>query len=163
TASQRKTIWAALTALSTVAIGAIGVGAIWLISTVLGFLQPILIPFAIAGVIAYLLDPIVSKIVSWGTSRQRAVLGVFTVFSLALAGVLVWIIPAVWVQMAHVVQKVPGYRARVSENVNNFNVWARGLERKYGVRVMPQIPEKIEIPQIPPEVKSTRQSEDPGV
>ncbi|HZJ16143.1 MAG TPA: AI-2E family transporter [Chthoniobacteraceae bacterium] len=163
TASQRKTIWAALTALSTVAIGAIGVGLIWLISRVLGFLQPILIPFAIAGVIAYLLDPIVSKIVSWGTSRQRAVLGVFTVFSLALAGVLVWIIPAVWVQMAHVVQKVPGYRARIIENVNHFNVWARGLERKYGVRVMPQIPEKIEIPQIPPEVKSTRQGEDPGV
>ena len=165
TASQRKTIWVALTALSTVTIGAIGVGLIWLISRVLGFLQPILIPFAIAGVIAYLLDPIVSKIVLWGTSRQRAVLGVFTVFSLALAGVLVWIIPAIWMQMAHVVQKVPGYRARIIEKVNHFNVWARSLERKYGVRVMPQIPEKIEIPQIPPDakVKSASQGHDPAV
>jgi predicted PurR-regulated permease PerM len=146
TASQRKTIWAALTALSTVTIGAIGVGLIWLISTVLGFLQPILIPFAIAAVIAYLLDPVVSRIVLWGTSRQRAVLAVFAVVSLALAGVLVWIIPAIWMQMAHVGEKLPGYRARIIESVNHFNIWARSLERKYGVRVMPQIPEKIESP-----------------
>ena len=146
TASQRKTIWAALTALSTVTIGAIGVGAIWLISTVLGFLQPILIPFAIAGVIAYLLDPVVSKVVAWGTSRQRAVLAVFAVFSLALAGVLVWIIPAIWVQMGHVREKLPGYRVRIIESVNHFNLWARSLETKYGVRVIPQVPEKIELP-----------------
>ena len=164
TASQRKTIWAAVTALSTVTIGAIGVGAIWLISTVLGFLQPILIPFAIAGVIAYLLDPIVSKIVLWGTSRQRAVLGVFTVFSLALAGALVWLIPAIWIQMAHVVRKVPDYRARIIQNVNSFNIWARSLERKYGVRVIPQIPEKIEGLQIPPDtkLKSATQGDDPA-
>jgi predicted PurR-regulated permease PerM len=164
TASQRKTIWAALTALSTVTIGAIGVGIIWLISTVLGFLQPILIPFAIAGVIAYLLEPVVSKIVAWGTSRQRAVLGVFTVFSLALAGVLVWIIPAIWMQVAHVAQKVPGYRAKIIENVDHFNVWARSLERKYGVRVIPQIPEKIVTPQIPADakLKPATQDDDPA-
>jgi hypothetical protein len=43
TAWQRKTIWGALTALAVVTIGAIGVGLIWLVSKVLGFLQPILI------------------------------------------------------------------------------------------------------------------------
>ena len=146
TVSQRKTIWTALTALSTVAIGAIAVGLIWLASQVLGFLQPILIPFAVAGVIAYLLDPVVSKIVSLGTSRHRAVLGVFAVVTLGLIGVLVWIIPALWTQVGHVGEKVPAYRTRLVKNVNQFNVWAHALDTKYGVRIFPQIPEKIENP-----------------
>ncbi len=146
TVSQRKTIWTALTALSTVAIGAIVVGVIYLTSVVLGFLQPILIPFAVAGIIAYLLDPVVSKIVSWGTSRHRAVLGVFTVVTLGLIGVLVWIIPALWTQVGHVGEKVPAYRTQVVKLVNQFNVWAHGLDTKYGVRIFPQIPEKIEYP-----------------
>ena len=146
TVSQRKTIWTALTALSTVTIGAIAVGLIWLTSHVLGFLQPILIPFAIAGVIAYLLDPVVSRIVKWGTSRHRAVLAVFAVFSLSLAGVGVWIIPALWTQVAHVSEKLPAYRTRIVKHVNEFNVWAHSLDTKYGVRILPQIPAKIENP-----------------
>ena len=146
TVSQRKTIWTALTALSTVAIGAIAVGLIWLTSMVLGFLQPLLIPFAVAGVIAYLLDPIVSRIVSWGTSRHRAVLGVFAVVTLGLIGVLVWIIPALWTQVGHVGEKVPAYRTRIVKNVDQFNEWAHALDTKYGVRIFPQIPDKIENP-----------------
>jgi predicted PurR-regulated permease PerM len=139
-------MWSALSALSVVAIGAIAVGALWLISRVLGFLQPFLIPFAVAGVLAYLLDPVVSRIVSWGTSRQRAVMAVFAVMTIALAGILVWIIPAIWTQSGNVVRKVPTYRTRVVELVANFNDWAHTTEEKYGIRFLPQIPEKIEIP-----------------
>ena len=36
---QRKTAWAALSAVSVVAIGAVAVGLVWLTSQVLGFLQ----------------------------------------------------------------------------------------------------------------------------
>ena len=158
--SQKKTIWTALTALSTVAIGAVAVGLIWLTSEVLGFLQPILIPFAIAGVIAYLLDPVVSKIVAWGTSRHRAVLAVFAVFSLGLAGVLVWIIPALWSQLGHVGEKVPGYRTRIVKHVNEFNVWAHGLDTKYGVRIFPQIPQKLENPLEIPAKSATEKTDD---
>ena len=146
TVSQRKTIWTALTALSTVVIGAIAVGFVWLTSEVLRFLQPILIPFAVAGVIAYLLEPVVVRIVAWGTSRHRAVFGVFAVVTLGLIGVLVWIIPELWTQVGHVGEKVPAYRTRLVKNVNQFNVWAHALDTKYGVRIFPQIPEKIENP-----------------
>src|SRR5947207_2104209 len=41
---QRKTMWSALATLAVVSIGAISVGLVWLVSTVIGFLQPILIP-----------------------------------------------------------------------------------------------------------------------
>jgi predicted PurR-regulated permease PerM len=144
-------MWSALSALSVVAIGAIAVGALWVISRVLGFLQPFLVPFALAGVLAYLLDPVVSRIVTWGTSRQRAVMTVFAVMTIALAGILVWIIPAIWTQTANLVRKVPAYRTRVVQMVGDFNDWAHSIEQKYGVRVLPQIPEKIENPLAEPE------------
>ena len=144
-------MWSALSALSVVTIGAITVGAIWLISRVLGFLQPILVPFAIAGVMAYLLDPVVSRIVSWGTSRQRAVMTVFAVVTIALAGILVWIIPAIWTQTGNLIRKVPTYRTRVVELVGDFNVWAHEMEEKYGVSFVPRIPEKIDNLLVEPE------------
>jgi predicted PurR-regulated permease PerM len=104
---QKKTLWAALSALAVVVIGSIAVGLIWLTSRVLGFLQPILIPFAVAGVMAYLLDPVVSKLVAWGASRKRAVLYVFAVVSIGLAGILLWLVPAVSQQSVQLARKTP--------------------------------------------------------
>ena len=69
---QRKTIWRALTALAIAAIFAVAVGFIYIFSQVMAFLQPILVPFAIAGVLAYLLDPLVQRLERLGTTRARA-------------------------------------------------------------------------------------------
>ncbi len=152
TAWQRKTMWSALAALAVVVIGGIAVGLVWLVSTVIGFLQPILIPFAIAGVMAYLLEPVVAKIASWGTSRQRAVISVFALVTLMLAGVMLWVIPAIWVQTGRLVHKVPAYRDAIIQKVGQFNEWMQTLEQRFGVHgVMPQIPEKVENPLVAPE------------
>jgi predicted PurR-regulated permease PerM len=142
---QQKMMWSALAALAVVTIGAIAVGLIWLMSNVIGFLQPILIPFAVAAVMAYLLEPVVSWIVRLGTSRHRAVISVFALVTISLTGVMVWIIPAIWMQTSNLVQKVPTYRDKIEAKVKEFNDWARSLEQKYGVR-MPQIPESIPNP-----------------
>jgi predicted PurR-regulated permease PerM len=153
---QRKMMWSALAALSLVTIGAVAVGLVWLISTVIGFLQPILVPFAIAAVMAYLLEPVVSWIVRLGTSRQRAVLSVFAVVTIAFAGVMLWIIPAIWIQTSNLVRRVPAYQDRIEAKVGQFNDWARSLtqkyndwahsmDQKYGVRV-PEIPPTIRNP-----------------
>ncbi len=146
---QKKTMWSALAALSVVAIGAIAVGLVWLVSTVIGFLQPILIPFAIAGVMAYLLEPVVAKIVSWGWSRQFGVFSVFGLVTIAFAGVMVWIIPAIWVQSARLVHQVPTYRNAIIKKVGQFNEWTATLEKKYGIQaVLPQLPSKSESPAV---------------
>jgi len=82
---QRRTMWTSLTAVSMVVLGAIAVGAVILTSYVLGFLQPILIPVAVAAIIAYLLEPIVL----WLTRKDnhldhgRSVMVVFASFMLA--------------------------------------------------------------------------------
>ena len=83
---QRKTLWSALTAVAVVTIGAIGIGLIWVCSRVFAFLQPILVPFAVAAVMAYLLEPVVSKLVKWGSSRLLAVIFVFTLVQRLLFG-----------------------------------------------------------------------------
>ncbi len=129
---QKKTIWAALTALSVVAIGAIAVGLVWVMSKVLGFLQPILIPFAVAAVLAYLLDPLVSRIAAWGTSRQRAVFAVFALLLLMLTGILLWLVPALSTQTGNLVRKVPQYTQQVKTMVFDFS---HNVQQKYGIRL----------------------------
>jgi predicted PurR-regulated permease PerM len=128
---QKKSIWAAFTTLAVVAIGAVAVGLIWIFSSVVAYLQPILTPFAIAGVLAYLLEPVVAKIVSWGTSRRRAVLAVFAVVLIATTGILIWIIPAIWTQAGNLARRVPRYQERANHLIGDFTVWAHSLEDKF--------------------------------
>jgi predicted PurR-regulated permease PerM len=149
---QKKTIWAALTTMSVVGIGAIAVGLVWVMSTVLGFLQPILIPFAVAAVLAYLLDPAVSRISSWGTSRQRAVFAVFALLLLMLAGLLLWVIPALSTQTGNLARKVPHYTVQVKTLVVDF---AHDIHVKYGIKLLPEItplPDGTDAETTPPDI-----------
>jgi predicted PurR-regulated permease PerM len=148
---QRKTLWSALTAVAVVTIGAIIVGIIWLTSRVLGFLQPILIPFAIAGVLAYLLDPVVSRIVSWGTSRHRAVFAVFAIVSILFAGVLLWVVPAISEQSVNLARRVPGYTQRAKTQVIHLAQVAR---EKYGIALLPDWEKPAEPKPSPADLKN---------
>lgn len=77
---QRRTLWSAITALSIVVIGAITVGMVMLTGTVLSYLQPILVPLAVAAIIAYLLEPIIGWLCRRGWSHRKAMLVVFIAF-----------------------------------------------------------------------------------
>ena len=164
---QRKTLWAAISTASVVLIGYIAVKLIMLTSEVLGFLQPILIPFAIAAVMAYLLDPVVSwivawgsrqqvaRIITWGTTRQRAVFLVFGVVTLALIGIAIWIVPAISRQTGSLVHRVPRYTEQVKVLVLKF---AHNVEQKTGLHLLPEMPPAPEPPEAaktPPEVPPT--------
>jgi len=136
TAFQRNTLWTAITALSITLIGALAIGFIYLGTQVLGFLQPILVPFAVAGVLAYLLEPGVVWLERRGLGRQKSVMLVFVLFSLALGGLAWWIIPKIGEQMANVAKKVPGYTVKARTAAMNF---AAKLEADYGIPV-PHLP-----------------------
>ena len=106
---QQKMMWGALTALALFAIGAMAVYLIRGVGMVLSFLQPLLIPLAVAGVLAYLLEPVVRKLCQWGLSRTWAVLLVFGVFTISVGLILVWIIPVIYQQGAEFGRDVPKY------------------------------------------------------
>ncbi len=81
---QSKTIWRALTGIAILVIGILIVGLIWLAGKTLGYLQPVLVPLAVAGIVAYLLDPIVTWLQHRGLSRIKAVISVFASFIIIL-------------------------------------------------------------------------------
>ncbi|MBK1834074.1 AI-2E family transporter [Roseibacillus ishigakijimensis] len=82
---QQRTLWSGLTGLAIVLLGAILVGLIWLTGQVLGYLQPVLVPLAVAGIVAYLLDPVVEWLQHRRKlSRFKAVLAVFGAFTLVV-------------------------------------------------------------------------------
>lgn len=106
---QKKVCWSGLTALAMLAIAVvllITFGAVvWLLSA----LQPLLIPVAIAAILAYLLDPVVRFLGRRGISRTKSTLTVFAVFFLVVAGVLLSIVPAGYRQGAELIGNFPDY------------------------------------------------------
>ncbi|PYJ11365.1 MAG: hypothetical protein DMF06_02825 [Verrucomicrobia bacterium] len=114
---QRKTMWAALTALFVVILITVACSVVWLAANVIGFLQPILIPVAIAVILAYLLEPLITKLTSNGLSRTKAVLAVFTIAILSLAVLIAWLAPIVSMQAAGVARELPQYTLKARDQV----------------------------------------------
>lgn len=97
---QQRTIWSAATGVALLVIAALLVFLIWLTGQVLGFLQPVLVPLALAGIIAYLLDPLVRWFQKRGLSRLRSVVMVFGCALAAFLLLLAVMIPQVGNQVA---------------------------------------------------------------
>jgi predicted PurR-regulated permease PerM len=106
---QQKLFWAALTALAFVALGAVTVLVGGLFLRGISFLQPVLIPVAIAGILAYLLEPVVQWLEGKKLGRTKAVVIVFIAFTLGIAGIFVWVAPIVWKQGNTFVNDLPRY------------------------------------------------------
>ena len=117
TAWQRKTMWAALTAICIVLLFGIVGSVVWMTGRLIGFLQPILIPVAIAVILAYLLDPLVTHLSERRMSRARAILLLFAIAFLAICAVLAWIVPTIYVQGAAVARELPAYTNRARDQV----------------------------------------------
>src|SRR6187455_3165673 len=92
TPGQARIIWVAVTGVALAVIIALVVGCIWGIGEILQILGPVLWPLAVAGVLAYLLDPVVDYIERKRVPRTRAILSVFAlaiVILIALVGSVV--------------------------------------------------------------------------
>jgi predicted PurR-regulated permease PerM len=109
TAWQRKILWSALTALALAFIAGLAITVLIYVGVVLGFLQPLLIPVAAAGILAYLLEPVVDKFCLYGIERTKAVIYVFLLILLPLVGICFWVIPEIVHQSLQFARDVPGY------------------------------------------------------
>ena len=140
TAFQRSTMWTAITALSITIIGALATGLIYLATQVMTFLQPILVPFAVAGVLAYLLEPGVEWLERRGLSRQRSVLLAFAVFTLAIGGLGWWIVVKLDDHDLHLAERVPVYYAKAQKAVIDFSA---KIEKDYNIKLMPRAETRV--------------------
>jgi predicted PurR-regulated permease PerM len=134
TTFQKNALWTAVTALSLTLIGALAIGLIYLGTQVLGFLQPILVPFAVAGVLAYLLEPGVAWLERRGLNRQPSVLLAFGLFTLGLIGLGWWAVPKIGEQTANLAKKVPAYTLKARTAAVDF---AARVEKDYGISLLP--------------------------
>ncbi|MCW0219275.1 MAG: AI-2E family transporter [Prosthecobacter sp.] len=137
TAFQRSALWTAITALSITIVGALSIGFIFLGTKVIGFLQPILTPFAVAGVLAYLLDPGVAWLERRGLKRMPAVWVIFALFSVGLIGLGWWLVPKLGEQTSSFAKKVPGYTVKARTAALDF---ATRLDRDYGFTILSHAP-----------------------
>jgi len=144
TTFQKNALWTAVTALSLTLIGALAIGLIYLGTQVLGFLQPILVPFAVAGVLAYLLEPGVAWLERRGLNRQPSVLLAFGLFTLGLIGLGWWAVPKIGEQTANLAKKVPAYTLKARTAVVDFT--AR-VEKEYGLSLLPHLPADTATPE----------------
>ena len=114
---QRKTMWAALTAIFIVVLITIGCSVVWIVANVVSFIQPILIPVAIAVILAYLLDPLVTKMCEKGLGRTKAVFALFAFAFLSIGVLVAWLAPVVSMQATNVGRELPQYTQKARDTI----------------------------------------------
>jgi predicted PurR-regulated permease PerM len=114
---QRKMMWAALSAFFVVLLVAIVGSVIWMAANLVSYIQPILIPVAIAAILAYLLDPLVTKMTEHGMGRTKAVLALFAIAVLSIGALISWLVPIVSMQAASVTRELPQYTLKARDQV----------------------------------------------
>jgi predicted PurR-regulated permease PerM len=92
---QQKTLWKAATGVSILILGTLLVGLIWLVGYVFGFLQPVLVPLIVAGIIAYVLDPVVRFFEKHGMSRMWSVITLFGGILIAATLLIAAVLPGI--------------------------------------------------------------------
>lgn len=118
---QKRVLWNAVTGLAMVTLGALVVGIILLGASVISFLQPVLIPVAVAGIIAYLLEPLVRLLIKRGIPRVRAVVLVFLGFFAFIAITAAIVIPRTYAQASDLlVQREQIYSTTKSKVLEYF-------------------------------------------
>jgi predicted PurR-regulated permease PerM len=117
---QAKVIWVALTGLAIALLVALVVGLFWVFAKVVDILAPVLWPLAVAGVVAYLLDPLVDLFERWRVPRPRAILLVFAIGLFIVLGLFASVVPRIVVETRVLSSRVPAYSQRLQQRVEKW-------------------------------------------
>lgn len=118
---QRRSIGNILTFSAWVGAAVIGLWIIAQVAHVIAFLQPVLIPFAVASILAFLLEPLVRYLCAktrW--SRAKIVSALFALVALAGTAAGVWIVPRVYASTSRMVHDLPAFAQKAQERLVGF-------------------------------------------
>ncbi|MDZ4788245.1 MAG: AI-2E family transporter [Blastochloris sp.] len=110
---QEKIIWQALSALSLLFIAALGLGAFYLLIETAVFLKAVLVPLALAAVVAYLLHPVIQWLESLGMKRTRGIFLLFAVVGTILMVASVLLIPRLYTETAGLIRDIPTFKEKI--------------------------------------------------
>ncbi|HEX7858722.1 MAG TPA: AI-2E family transporter [Verrucomicrobiae bacterium] len=117
---QARLIWMGVTALSVAMFLAVLAVIFWAAGWALQRLTPVLLPLAIAGIIAYLLDPLVDFLERKGLQRTWAILLVFLLGLTLVAGIGATVIPRLVVETKNLADRVPVYRESIIKKTDDW-------------------------------------------
>jgi predicted PurR-regulated permease PerM len=133
---QKRTMWAALSAFFVVLLIVIAGVVVYVGANLISFLQPILIPVAIAIILAYLLDPLLTVLCRRGIGRTWAIIVIFLSAFIALVGLFWWVVPTISIQSANFAKELPSYtqtaRDRIVDLVVRYNRTFGGTSGSHG-------------------------------
>ena len=102
--------------------------AVAVIVLVLWLLAPVLTPFALAAMLAYLGDPLADRLERLRLGRTLAVSIVFTAMLLVVVGAVLLLVPLVERQIARLVRSLPAYAAWLQDQAAPWLEQRLGLE-----------------------------------
>jgi predicted PurR-regulated permease PerM len=137
TERQARLIWSALTGLALAVIVVLVVALVWGLGKVLALLAPILWPLAFAGVLAYLLDPVVDFLVRRRIPRARAILLMFALALLIVAGLAASVVPQLIRETGQLIERIPSYAERMQQRIERWVNHPPPLVRKFLDREAP--------------------------
>jgi predicted PurR-regulated permease PerM len=92
-------------------------------------LSPILTPFLLAGILAYICNPVTDRIAGWGAPRMAAVIIVMLALTALTAGLILIILPLLYEEAAVLAARAPEAMALANEKL------APWLRQNFGLRL----------------------------
>jgi predicted PurR-regulated permease PerM len=120
TPKQAKVVWLALTATAVAVLLLLTAALVWGLGQALHLLSPVLWPLAVAGVIAYLLDPVVDFLEGRGLPRTRAIICVFSLAVVLLLALLSSVVPQLVTETRDLALRIPGYAKNLRDRVEKW-------------------------------------------
>ena len=120
TPKQARIIWLALTGLAVAALVLLAVALVWGLGQVLRILAPVIWPLALAGVIAYLLDPVVDFLEHRHVPRTRAIVVVFVCAVVLMLGIIGSVVPQIITETRDLAERVPTYAQRLHGRIQDW-------------------------------------------
>ncbi len=90
-------------------------------------LSPVLTPFLLGALFAYLGDPLVDRLESWGLSRTASVVAVFLAMTVLVVLLLLLLLPVAEHQMVMLTKALPGYLDWANAHVRPWLMEKTGL------------------------------------
>jgi predicted PurR-regulated permease PerM len=120
TAKQARLIWMGVTALCVGIFLAVLALIFWALGWALQRLTPVLLPLAIAGILAYLLDPIVDLLERKRVPRGAAIISVYLLGIGIVVGVSAMVVPRLVIETKKLVLDMPTYGERITKRFQHW-------------------------------------------
>ncbi|MHC1767633.1 MAG: AI-2E family transporter [Verrucomicrobiia bacterium] len=120
TPTQARLLWASLTAVAFGVLVTLVVVLLWAVGLVLQRLSSVLLPLAIAGIVAYLLDPLVDRLERRGLPRARAIICVFALFTVTVGALIGSVVPQIVNETRELTLRIPDYARNVQQKVETW-------------------------------------------